>query len=137
MKTTKLPDESVDFISFVTSVDGLKAWAQGALGDFRASSLVNGGYWYPAVSTNRPAGEAIFEIAKGQMPDRGQKLRRFSQEALQSSRIRPVMPAGLEVWNAQGSAADDVLAGKGSPKAILDNYTQLVNAQLQQLGIYF
>ena len=137
MKQTKLPDDATEFIAFVTAVDGLRAWAQGALADFRATSAISGGYWYPAVATNRAGGEAIYEIAKGQMPERGQALRRFSQEALQSSMTRPVMPAGLDVWEAQGSAAADALAGKGTPKALLDSYTQATNARLQELGVGF
>jgi multiple sugar transport system permease protein len=136
MKGSKLPDDATEFISFVTSVDGLRPWAEGALSNFRVRSG-GAGYWYPNVATNRRGGDAIYEVAKGQMPERGQRLRRFSQEALQSSRSRPIMPAGLEVWDAQRLAQEDAIAGKATPKAALDNYTQIVNARLQELGVYF
>jgi multiple sugar transport system permease protein len=137
LKQTKLPDEATEFIAFVTAVDGLRAWAHGALNDFRATSAVTGGYWYPAVATNRPGGAAIYELAKGQMSERGQKLRRFSQDALQTSKTRPVMPSGLEIWDAQANAATEALAGKGTPKALLDTYTEIANARLREVGVSF
>lgn len=137
MKDSKRPAEAIEFISFATSADGLRAWADGALNDFRARNAGAGGYWYPSVATNRRGGDAIFEVAKGQMPERGQKLRRLSQEMLSNSRSRPVMPAGLEVWDAQRLAASEAVEGKTNPKAALDNYTQVANARFQELGIYF
>ncbi len=136
MKDTKLPDQATEFIAFVTSADGMRAWAEGALADFRAKSG-GAGYWYPSVATNRRGGDAIFDVAKGQMPERGQKLRQFSQQALQHSRSRPIMPAGLEVWDAQDKATQDAIAGKASPQAALDDYTRQTNAKLQQLGFSF
>lgn len=136
MKDSKRPPEAVEFITFVTSVEGMRAWAEGGLNDFRSRSS-GVGYWYPPVSTNRRGGEAILEVAKGQMPERGQALRRFSQDALQSSRHRPVMPAGLEVWDALASATNDALAGKNTPKSALDDYAQQTNAKFQELGMSF
>jgi multiple sugar transport system substrate-binding protein len=137
MKESKRPDEAIEFISFVTAIDGLRAWADGALDNFRSTNAGAGGYWYPNVATNRRGGEAIFEVAKGQMPERGQKLRRFSQDAMQTSRSRPVMPAGLEVWDAQRLAQEAVLAGKGTPKAMLEEQAQITNARFAELGILF
>lgn len=135
MKDAKRPDEAAEFISWVTAVDGVKAWAEGMLSSFRATGST--GYWYPNVSTNRRAGEAAFEVAKGQMPEPGQRLRKFSQDALQTSRSRPVMPAGLEVWDAQAAAQTAAFSGKQTPKAALDEQTQMVNARFADLGIGF
>ncbi|MBI3971413.1 MAG: extracellular solute-binding protein [Chloroflexi bacterium] len=134
MKDSKQPDVATEFISFTTSVDGLRAWAEGALNNFRSASA-GAGYWYPNVATNRRGGDAIFEVAKGQMPERGQRLRRFSQQALESSRHRPVMPAGLDVWDVQRLAQEDALSGKMTPKSALEEQTRIANAKLQELGI--
>lgn len=130
----KRPEEGAEFAAFAAAVEGMRAWAEGTLQDFRARAA-GAGYWYPAVSTNRAGGEAIFAVARPQMPERGQQIYRFSLNALQTSRSRPVIPAGLEIWDAQTNATADVLAGKGTPAAVLDDYARRVNAKFQELGV--
>jgi multiple sugar transport system substrate-binding protein len=138
MKDSKHPAQAVEFIAYVTAVEGLRAWAEGTLTGFRTDPATStAGYWYPPVATNRRGGEAIFEVARDQMPEVGKRLYQFSSNALESSRHRPVMPAGLEVWDALAGATNDALAGKLSAKEALAQYAARVNAKFQELGVLF
>ncbi len=74
MKDSKHPAQAIEFIAYVTAGEGLRVWAEGTLNSFRTDpARSTAGYWYPPVVTNRRGGEAIFEVAKDQMPEAGKE----------------------------------------------------------------